>query len=84
MVGTRVSECNVTGSPTLRCRILEIKCAGWACAVLSDGVSLNEGAGGKMSSWDVREKPTAFRFLDRLMVVYHHRGGVAWEHHQLR
>ena len=32
----------------------------------------------------VREKPTAFRFLDRPMVVYHHRGKVAWGHHQLR
>ena len=103
------------------------------CAVLSGGVSLNEGAGGKMSSWGVdggggvssnpggggiigsamdmfdssrdggtcnggatalavecllvylvREEPTAFRDLDRPTVVYHHRGEVAWEHHQLR
>ena len=31
-----------------------------------------------------REKSTASRVLDRLMVVHHHRGEVAWEHHQLR
>ena len=30
----------------------------------------------------VRENPTASRFLDRPMVVFHHQGEVAWEHRQ--
>ena len=125
----RIANASTQDSRDEVCRIAALPQMEWseysgACAVLSDGVSSSEEAGGKMSSWDfdggggVSSKQggggiigspvdmfdssrdggtcmggdgTCCRMsgglscgvLDRPMVVCHHRGEVAWEHHQL-